>query len=247
MERGLASIGVLTLFILLTILLGVGLPVIKSEATLKAADWLGFAGNMIAAVFAAVAATVAWIAAQRQIRQATRQNSVIAYGALRDVVAAMNADAILNLKIGGALANIEEEPKRMRKVGTQLTMAQVEFHYLGIYQSLKEIREAEEELQLRRANPWGNSEQRAVREKLIETAGAYALFTYAKMQIFERSNQRPVSCEQAIAVFETGNIDSESLAFTTNAHYRLREAVEAEMTKTYALMDKHFEGVTLLS
>ena len=50
----------LALFTVLVFLLGAGLPVIKSEALLRVADWLSFAGNMIAAVLAAVAATVAW-------------------------------------------------------------------------------------------------------------------------------------------------------------------------------------------
>jgi hypothetical protein len=247
MEKGIASIGVLTLFTVLAILLGVGLPVIKSEAPLKAADWLGFAGNMIAAVFAAVAATVAWMAAQRQIRQVTRQNSVIAYGSLRDVIAAMNADAILNHKIGGALAYIVEEPKRMKNVGETLTAAQLEFHYLGIYKSLQEIKEAEEEMQQRRANPWGSAEQRAVREKLIRTAGAYAGLTEGKMQIFQHKNYKSVTCENAIARFERGDIDEESLEFAMKAYYALRKTIETEMSKTYALMDRHFESVTLLT
>src|SRR5258708_17821142 len=120
MDKGLASVSVFALFTVLAFLLGIGLPVIKSDAPLKAADWLGFSGNMIAAVLAAVAATVAWFAAQRQIKQATRQNSVIAYGALREVLAAINADAILNHKIRGALAYIEAEPQRMRESPHQL-------------------------------------------------------------------------------------------------------------------------------
>ncbi len=247
MDKGLASLSVLALFTVLAFLLGIGLPVIKSDAPLKAADWLGFSGNMIAAVLAAVAATVAWFAAQRQIKQATRQNSVIAYGALRDVIAAMNADSILNHKIGGALAYIEEEPKCMRKSGPPLTMAEVEFHYLGIYQSLREIKAAEDELQQRRADPWGSAEQRAVRENLIKAAGTYATLTEAKIQIFERINARPVSYELATEPFVLGDIDEESLEFATKAYYQLREVIEAEMSNIFALMDRHFESVTLLS
>jgi hypothetical protein len=60
MDKGLASLSVLALFTVLVFLLGAGLPVIKSEALLRVADWLSFAGNMIAAVLAAAAATVAW-------------------------------------------------------------------------------------------------------------------------------------------------------------------------------------------
>jgi hypothetical protein len=82
MERGQASLGVLAFFAVLAVLLGIGLPVIKSEAVLKLSDWLGFAGNIIAAVFAAIAAVVAWVSTQRQIREAARQNSVVAYAAL---------------------------------------------------------------------------------------------------------------------------------------------------------------------
>jgi hypothetical protein len=81
-KRTGVSFGVLALFTVLAVLLSVGLPVINSEASLKASDWLGFAGNIISAVLAAVAATVAWIAAQRQIRRAAQPNSVVAYGTL---------------------------------------------------------------------------------------------------------------------------------------------------------------------
>jgi hypothetical protein len=247
MDKGLASPSVLALFTVLAILLGVGLPVIKSDAPLKAADWLGFAGNMIAAVFAAVAATVAWFAAQRQIRQATRQNSVIAYGALRDVLAAINADAILNHKIGGALAFIEAEPARMRGSGPPLSVTEVDFHYLGIYQSLREIKAAEEKLEQRRANPWGSAEQRVVRERLVSVAGAYAGLTEGKMQIFQRANKKPVSHDQAVAQFERGEIDEEYLDFAMKAYREFREVIEAEMSRTYALMDRHFESVTHLT
>lgn len=247
MDKGLASLSVLALFTVLAILLGVGLPVIKSEAPLKAADWLGFAGNMIAAVFAAVAATVAWFAAQRQIKQATRQNSVIAYGALRDVLAAINADAILNLKIGGSLAFIEAEPSRMRGSGPPLSVTEVDFHYLGIYQSLREIKAAEEELEQRRANPWGGAEQRAVRERLVSVAGAYAALTEGKMRLFQDSNKKPVSYDQAVARFERGEVDEENLNFAMKTHREFREVIEAEMRKTYGLMDNHFESVTHLT
>jgi hypothetical protein len=246
MDKGLASLSVLAFFTVLAILLGVGLPVIQSEAALKVSDWLGFAGNIIAAVLAAVAATVAWFAAQRQIKQATRQNSVIAYGALREVLAAINADAILNHKIGGALAIIKEEAKRMRK-SDQLGMTEVHVHYLGIYQSLRDIQAAEVELEQRRANPWGSPQRRAVRENLIKVVGAYAVLTEAKMQIFERVGAKSVSCELAIAPFERGDIDEESLEVATAAYYQLREAIESEMSRTYALMDKHFESVTLFT
>jgi hypothetical protein len=82
------------LFVVLSVLLSTSLPIIKSEAPLKASDWLGFAGNIIAAVFAAAAAAIAWVVAQRQIKHAATQNSVIAYTSLREVLGAMNEDAI---------------------------------------------------------------------------------------------------------------------------------------------------------
>ena len=246
MDKGLASLSVLVLFTVLAILLGVGLPVIKSDAPLKAADWLGFAGNMIAAVLAAVAATVAWLAAQRQIKQATRQNSVIAYGALREVLAAINFDVILNHKIGTALALIEEEAMRLRKSG-QVSMTEVRATYIGIYQYIRELQEAESELQERRANPWGGPVERSVRERLIQVVGLYAALSPAKMQMFEGGDATGVSSELAIAPFERGEIEEESLAVAIKASSEFHKAVEAEMSKTYALMDTHFEGVTLLT
>jgi hypothetical protein len=89
-DKGLGAIGVLGLFVVLSVLLSTSLPIIKSEAPLKASDWLGFAGNIIAAA----AAAIAWVVAQRQIKHAATQNSVIAYTTLREVLGAMNEDAI---------------------------------------------------------------------------------------------------------------------------------------------------------
>jgi predicted GNAT superfamily acetyltransferase len=126
-------------------------------------------------------------------------------------------------------------------------MTEVQVSYLGIYQYLRELKTAEEELEKRRANPWGGPKERSIREKLIRTVGAYTVLTLAKMQVFERGDAESVSAELAIAPFECGEVEEESLEVTVKANYAFRETIEAEMGRTYALMDKHFGSLTLLT
>lgn len=49
-------------------------------------DWLGFFGNILAALMALLAASIAWIAAQQQIKSARQQSSVLAYETLQTVL-----------------------------------------------------------------------------------------------------------------------------------------------------------------
>jgi hypothetical protein len=244
MERGLASIAVLVLFAVLAALLGVWLPIIKSDAPLKVSDWLGFAGNIISAVLAAIAVTVAWVAAQRQIRHAARQNSVIAYGALREVIASINRDAIINLSICTALARIEEELKDMRKK-KEINSRLMSLSYSFVGRELNSLKEAKDELEERRENPWGGPKERAVRDNLIRFTETYSVLTKARMGIFEQTVGEMVETEEAASTVEAGILEEESLAAAIEASQRFREVADTEMNRTYALMDRHFESVTL--
>ncbi len=229
------------LFAVLAILLGVGFPVIKSEAPLKASDWLGFAGNIIAAVFAAVAAVVAWVAAQRQIKQATRQNSVIAYGTLRDVLASINSDVILNQKIHHALEMIASDARTMRQEGI-IGAAEAEMNISIIQRSLGELRTAEDALMDGRANPWGGSQHRNARENLIHLIGVYAIMCGGVLHTLTMANAKTVPAEQIVDA-----VVSSLREAAVEASEVFGELAVEEMDKIHELMDKHFESVTVHS
>ncbi|WP_316200431.1 MULTISPECIES: hypothetical protein [unclassified Bradyrhizobium] len=65
----------MVLAVVLTALVTIGAPVAVSQTTLELKDWLGFAGNILAAIGTLAAAWIAWRAVQRQIR--VQQDAVI--------------------------------------------------------------------------------------------------------------------------------------------------------------------------
>jgi hypothetical protein len=246
MEKGIASLGVLVLFSVLAVLLGVGLPIIKSDAPLKASDWLGFAGNIIAAVLAAVAATVAWVAAQRQIRHAARQNSVIAYGALREVLAAINSDIILNREVAVELEMIESD-LRVKVPEGEVTPAEAELISRLVQERLRTIRDAEAALERDRANPWGGATERAERDDLIKVVGCYGALCHARIDIFLAMCSGNLDSDELVHTIKWGMLPQDNLEAALAATRRFDKMAKGEMAKIYALMDTHFESVTLLN
>jgi hypothetical protein len=91
-DKGQAAIFLIVLAVALAVMLGAGLPVVKSKGGLDASDWLGFVGSIISSILAITAAGFAWRASQIQIRQARQQNAVVAYEALCRVLASMEKE-----------------------------------------------------------------------------------------------------------------------------------------------------------
>jgi hypothetical protein len=66
-DQGLGAIGLIALAVVLAVLVTVFAPMAAAKTTLDLKDWLGFAGNMLAAIVTVIAAYVAWRAVQTQI------------------------------------------------------------------------------------------------------------------------------------------------------------------------------------
>lgn len=241
MERGLGSLGVLALFTLLAVLLGVSLPVIKSDAPLKASDWLGFAGNIIAAVFAAVAAVVAWVAAQRQIRQATRQNAVIAYGALKDTLAAINSDIIVVDKLHLDLEMVKSD-LRVFDDPRVLSLAEQEIVFAQVRNRLNDLDSSERKLSEQRANPWGGPKERDIREGIITTVSSYVALSRIRADVANMEPLKPTPSDKLAAMFSSDLVDE-----AIRACEEFGKVSNREMANVYHLMDMHFESVTIHS
>lgn len=67
-DRGLAATGLIVLACVLAIFLSIAVPISITPDQIKLSDWLGFAGNVLAAAITIAAAVVAWHAVQRQIK-----------------------------------------------------------------------------------------------------------------------------------------------------------------------------------
>lgn len=67
--------GLISLAVVLTALLSIGIPISVSKDSVELKDWLGFAGNIIGAAATLAAAYVAWRAVQRQI--AAQRNAML--------------------------------------------------------------------------------------------------------------------------------------------------------------------------
>lgn len=67
LDQGFGAIGLLLLAAALSLLLTIGIPISVSRDSIELKDWLGFAGNVLGAFVALLAAIVAWQAVQRQI------------------------------------------------------------------------------------------------------------------------------------------------------------------------------------
>lgn len=234
LDQGLGAVGLLVLFAALSLILGIGLPIIKSEAALKVSDWLGFSGNMITAVFAGGAAVVAWLSAQRQLRHAAQQNSVIAYGSLREVLAAINDDAITNADVGTMLGMIEHEgntvpPERM------LDKKEMELELIWVKRCVQELAEAHVRLQNDRANPWGGPAERLVRERLVDAVGTYVALAGVKFEMLH--GQNAISGKEFVDMFRDVGWKS-----CNELYEQFRRMTKAEMDRVYAMMDEHFAG-----
>lgn len=226
-DKGMGAIGVLALFVILSVLLSTTLPVIKSEAPLKVADWLGFAGNIIASVFAAGAAVVAWIAAQRQIRHAALQNSVIAFGTLKGILEALNADFNATHKIAMALDSIE---------------GWVEFSGVKsldlVEESVKELMEAAEKLSSATAEASGTPSTRKMRGDLLSHLHIYLALLNINMALGmgedgKQTDDFPI--DQLVGK-PFKQVESES------KHYAV--ALRNEMDRIHSLIDDHFSHFT---
>jgi len=68
LDQGLGALGLLSLAAALALLLTIGIPITVSKDKVELKDWLGFAGNLLGAIFTVLAAVIAWYAVQRQIR-----------------------------------------------------------------------------------------------------------------------------------------------------------------------------------
>ena len=234
-DQGVSAVGLLLLFVVLTVLLGVGLPVIKSEAPLKASDWLGFAGNMIAAVFAALAAVVAWVAAQRQIKHASLQNSVIAYGTLKEVLASIRADANANSQISISLEMFEyysREPIIQFPSGERPRWVEAVDEYV------EKLTESLDELRRTTANPWGNVKTRELRSNLIQALSISLGLANIQMalNIGEDGEQSPENAAQSHV--------SETWGETLRLSKEFQIALEGELKRIYRLIDEHFSNFT---
>jgi hypothetical protein len=67
LDQGVGIIGLLALASALALLLTIGIPIAVSKEAVELKDWLGFAGNVLGAFVALLAAVIAWRAVQRQI------------------------------------------------------------------------------------------------------------------------------------------------------------------------------------
>jgi hypothetical protein len=66
-DQGLGAAGLILLAVVLSVLLTVGIPIVVSRDAVELKDWLGFAGNVLGAGVALLAAAIAWRAVQSQI------------------------------------------------------------------------------------------------------------------------------------------------------------------------------------
>lgn len=232
-DQGLGVMGLLALVVTLAVLLSVSLPIIKSDATLRVSDWLGFAGNMIAAVLAAVAAAVAWIAAQRQIRHAALQNSIIAYNAIRDLIAGIDRDAAANTKIGIALMVIRSQFED-HDLDEQLVLA---LRRKEIEAQLEQVGEGVADLSDFTSMPWGGPSERKTRAELIEAAQSYCAFSAARLAM---------TYEDASALgFKKSFVDN-LWADSERLSNELSRVIANERARMYALLDGHFTQFTKL-
>jgi hypothetical protein len=237
-DHGLGALGVLAFFVALAVILGVGLPVIKSDAPLKVSDWLGFAGNMIAAVLAAVAATVAWIAAQRQIRHAAAQNSVVAYAALRDVLRGVEEELRANRKIGSGLnliqaylesCKLHDEPDEALM---QLNAKEIDAHVKGIVEGIDNLNGST-------TFPWGGPRERKLRAELLEISTKYQIDFRLK---------RLRSCGEHLSIKALEDMAMNDLhKQVRDVSHQFSTVIEAERERLIALMDRQFAGFTMLS
>jgi hypothetical protein len=67
LDQGVGIIGLLALASALALLPTIGIPIAVSKEAVELKDWLGFAGNVLGAFVALLAAVIAWRAVQRQI------------------------------------------------------------------------------------------------------------------------------------------------------------------------------------
>jgi hypothetical protein len=237
-DQGLGALGVLALFVALAIILGVGLPVIKLDAPLKVSDWLGFAGNMIAAVLAAVAATVAWIAAQRQIKHAAAQNSVVAYAALKDVLRGVEEELRANYKIGGGLRVIQAYLEACRlQTEPNEEFVQASAKEIDLY--LKRVVDGIEELSGSASFPWGSPRERKMRAQFIAVSTKYQ----QDIRLKRLKSRGEYLSMKALEDMALNDLWKEACDASEQFSY----VIVAERERIIALMDQQFAGFTKFS
>lgn len=231
--------GLLVLFALLGVLLCVSLPVIKAEGAVRVSDWLGFAGNVVGALFAMIAAGVAWVAAQRQIRHAAKQNAVVAYDSIRNVLSSINKDLMLIQAARVGMVGVETAAA----VWSREPPETVE-HFRVIVDMLngynKTIATALDELAQRRAESWGSSVDRATREEMLEVALTAMVFFKVNLIVWTDAETLP-----DVSDFR-GMLLPDAFQQMIEATDKAEATAKNERNRLYEMADKHFSSFAVV-
>jgi hypothetical protein len=194
---------------------------------------------MIAAVFAGVAATVAWIAAQRQIRYAAVQNSVVAYAALRDVLRGVEEEVRANEKIGTALALSQtflEAGKRQEgepsEVSVQMNIREISMYLKGMGKGIDDLNGST-------TFPWGGAPEREMRAQLIKISTKYQRGIRLTILKSHGEHMSIKKLEEMVL-----NDDWKQVK---EANRQFSNLLVAERERIIALMDRQFAGFTKFS
>jgi hypothetical protein len=138
-----------------------------------------------------------------------------------------------------SLERIIREAKDIRK-GEPLDKAELKTKYGFIEIDLNRLLEGENELREHRSNPWGGPNERFAREKVIDVVGNYAVAAAAHMELCLRWRYL-----RQMGIWPYGLSEDSSLAAALKVFDDFRDIIEAEMKRVYALLDRHFESITL--
>jgi hypothetical protein len=130
-DHGLGVIGLLLLTAALAFLLTVGIPITVSKDTVELKDWFGFAGNVLGAFAALLAAVIAWRAVQLQIgvqreanllsvltREETRiENEIFALDVCIEFLMTVDGVTKANKEAANSLSNLNLYIKTLASMG----------------------------------------------------------------------------------------------------------------------------------
>jgi len=194
----------------------------------KASEWLGFFGNIIGAMIAIAAAATAWVIAQRQIRFARQESSVVAFDAFCRILDTVVEEERVVRDLLSAAGRFIAEILRYRTGGPagQLLRA------LNTLQP--ECSQASSDLVALSGKAWGQRRHRDLRR----TVRAHAqMLTYDMSHAIKRLQSAGVTSEQLETELQ---IIVERTAGVTRDMHALIDALEKQRDHLDDLIDKSY-------